>query len=205
MRLPTVAQSGCCRVCAKAVAGQDGEYLCEDCEKNPPAFDRAACALRFEGRARDMLLDFKFNRHLWLAEDFVDWLEAAVCARLDPTAVDVVLPMPTTLFHRWDRGYNQTEILARALAHRIGRRFDAKSLARKGSPRRQSSLSEDERRKNVKGTFEVRRPEWIRGRTILLVDDILTTGATMSEAALTLKAAGASQVLAATVARSIRS
>lgn len=205
MRLPTVAQKGCCRVCAKAIAGQDDEYLCEDCEKSPPSYDRAACALRFEGRARDMLLDFKFNRHLWLAADFADWLEAAVCARLNATAVDVVLPMPTTIFHRWDRGYNQTEILARLLAGRLDRRFDPKALARKGNPRRQSSLSEAERRENAKGTFEVRRPEWIRGRTVLLVDDILTTGATMSEAALTLKAAGASQVLAATVARSIRS
>lgn len=205
MRLPTVAQKGCCRVCSRAVAGLDGEYLCEDCEKSKPHYDRVACALRFEGTAREMILGFKFNRHLWLAADFSDWLEAAVRARLDVTAVDVVLPMPTTLFHRWDRGYSQTELLAKELARRIDRRFDAGALARKGHPRRQSQLTEAERRENVKGTFAVRRPEWIRGRTVLVVDDILTTGSTLSEAALALKEQGAAYVLGAALARSVRS
>ena len=205
MRLPVAPQTGCCRVCAKAVAGNEGEYLCEECERHPPAYDRAACALRFEGRARDMLLDFKFNRHIWLTEDFTDWLEAAVRARFDVSAIDVVLPMPTTLFHRWDRGYNQAELLSSALAKRLDRRHDGRVLSRKGKPKRQSSLSESDRRENVKGTFAVRRPEWIRGRTVLLVDDILTTGSTMSAAAAALKAAGAAQVLAATLAHSTRS
>lgn len=205
MRLPPVAQKGCCSVCAKAVVGLDGEYLCEDCSKGRPYYDRAACALRFEGAAREMILDFKFNRHLWLAADFSDWLEAAVRARLDVAAVDVVVPMPMTVFHRWDRGYSQTELLARTLARRIDRRLDTAVLVRKGRPRRQSSLSEAERRENVKGTFAVRHPEWVRGRTVLVVDDILTTESTMSEAARTLKEAGAAYVLAATLARSVRS
>lgn len=161
--------------------------------------------MRFEGRARDMLLDFKFNRHLWLAKDFADWLEAAIRARFDIAAIDVVMPMPTTVFHFWDRGYNQTEILAREIARRIDRRLETGALRRKGNPRRQSSLTEIERRENVKGTFAVRRPEWVRGRTILLVDDILTTGSTVSAAAESLKEAGAFQVLVATLARSVRS
>ena len=205
MRLPTVPQSGCCKVCAKAVAANEGEYLCDDCKEHTPAYDRAACALRFEGRAREMILDFKFNRHIWLTEDFADWLEAAVRARFVVPAIDVVVPMPATVFNRWDRGYNQTAMLAASIASRIDRRLETGALARRGRPKRQSSLSEKERRENVKGTFKVRRPEWVRGRTVLLVDDILTTGSTMSAAAAALKAAGASQVLAATLARSVRS
>ena len=64
-RIPFVPAEGCCRVCGRAVAGLAGEYLCEDCGRRAtrPAFDRAACAIRFEDRAREMLLDYKFNRH----------------------------------------------------------------------------------------------------------------------------------------------
>ena len=151
-----------------------------------------------------MILDFKFNRHLWIRDDLVDFLEAAVRVRFDVSSIDLVIPMPTTIIHRWDRGYNQCEPIARLLARRIGRRLDVRSLARCGSPKRQSSLTEQERRENAKGTFIVRRPRLIRGRTILVVDDILTTGATMSDAARALKESGAARVWAATLARSIR-
>lgn len=205
MRFPVVAQTGCCRICSKAVEALEGEYLCEDCEKTPPGYDRAACALRFEGHARDAILNFKFNRHLWLLEDLADWLEGAVRLRFDASSVDVVVPMPTTFFHRLDRGYNQSLLLARRIAERLERRFDPHLMKRIGRPRRQSSLSEAERRENVKGTFRISRPEWVRGRTVLLVDDVLTTGSTMSEAARTLKDAGASRVFAAALARSVRS
>ena len=204
MRLPLVPQTGCCSVCGRPVEGFEGEYVCDECRKTKPAFDRAASAMRFEGRARQMLLDFKFNRHLWLRDDFADLLEAAVRARFDVSSIDLVVPMPTTAAHRWDRGYNQCEPIARLLARRIGRRFDARSLVRVGKPLRQSSLSEDERRENATGTFAARRPRMVRGRTVLVVDDILTTGATMSDAARALKEGGASRVWAATLARSVR-
>ena len=205
MRLPLSAQTGCCSVCARPVEGLDGEYLCEECAgRHAPAYDRAACALRFEGCAGDMVKDFKFNLHLWLRDDFADLLEAAVRARFDAAAPDIVLPMPITAFHRWDRGCNQCEILGRALAKRLDRRFAAGVLRRRGHPARQSDLSEAERRENVKGTFAVRDPGLVRGRTVLVVDDILTTGSTLSEAASELKKSGAARVWGAVLARSVR-
>lgn len=202
-RVPFIAQTGACAICGRAIEGGAHEFTCDDCAAARPAFDRAASAVRFEGRMRELILGYKFNRHLWLLEDFSDFLEAAVRARFDVAAADVVLPMPTTWFHRMDRGYNPCVYLARQLARRIDRRFDGRVLARQGSPRRQSDLAADERFENVKGTFDVRRADWIRGRTVLVVDDILTTGATLSEAAKTLKAAGAVRVWAVTLARSI--
>ena len=206
MRIPFVPQTGCCAVCGRAVAGLEGEYLCDDCAgAAKPSFDRAASVFRFEGKAREMLLGFKFNRRLWLRDDFVDWLEAALRARFDGAAVDLVLPMPTTLFHRADRGYSQCAYLAKPLARRIDRLYRSDILRRIGHPRRQSDLTEEERRENAKDTFAVRHPELVRGRTVLVVDDVMTTGATLSECARTLKEAGSWRVWCLTLARSIRS
>ncbi len=204
MRLPFVAQTGCCSVCARPVEGFGGEYLCEECRRNRPFFDRAATALWFDGDARRMLLDFKFNAHLWLRDDFADWLDAAMHARFNVSAVDLVVPMPSSPLHRWDRGYSQCEPLARCLSGMIARRFDPHVLVRRGGAMRQSSLPEAARRENVKNTFAVVRPESVRGRTALVVDDVLTTGSTFSEAARVLKDAGASRVWVVALARSTR-
>ncbi len=203
-RLPFIATEGCCRVCGRAVEGLDAEYLCEDCRRRPPAFDRAGCALRFEAEARRLILDYKFRRRLWLRDDLADWLDAAARARFAAAAIDLVLPMPATRRHRLDRGYNQCDYLARELAKRLDRRTSGSVLSRTGSPRRQSGLAEEERRANAAGTFAVRRPEFVRGRTVLVVDDIMTTGATLSECARALKAAGAWRVWCLALARSVR-
>jgi len=205
MRLPLVETEGACRICGRPVAVPGPELVCDDCRGPcPPAFDRAASALRFENDARRMLLGFKFNRHLWLRDDFTDWLEAAARARFEVAGVDCVVPVPTTLLHRMDRGYSPVDFLARRLADRLGRRYLPHVLFRCGRPSRQSALTEAARRANVKNTVGVRQAGRIRGRTILLVDDILTTGATLSECARALKIAGAWRVWCVTLARAIR-
>ncbi len=206
-RLPFIATDGCCRVCGRAIEGTEGvDFRCEDCRRRLPSFDRAGSALYFDAEARQLLLEFKSDkmRHIWLARDLVDWLEAMTRARFDSAAVDLVLPMPSTVYHRLDRGYNPSAILARDLAKRLDRKFDATILARQGRPQRQAELTEEKRRQNIIGTFAVRKPEFVRGRTILLVDDIMTTGSTLSECARTLKVAGAWRVWCVTVARSVR-
>ncbi len=182
------------------------DFRCEDCRRRLPAFDRAGSALRFDAEARELILKFKSDksRQLWLARDLVDWLEGAAHARFDVAGVDLVLPMPSTLYHRLDRGYNPSELLARELAKRLDRAYDATVLARKGHPKRQAELHEDERRQNIVGTFAVRKPESVRGRTILVIDDIMTTGSTLSECAQTLKNAGAWRIWTLTAARSLR-
>ena len=113
--------------------------------------------------------------------------------------------MPLTVFHRVDRGYNQSAYFAEALAKRLDRACRGDVLKRKGHPGRQSELDESARRANVKDTFAVAKPELVRGRTLLVIDDVMTTGATLSECARELKAAGASRVWCLTLARSIRS
>lgn len=200
-----------CEVCGADV-DRPARHVCADCLNRVPfvrpedgvyEIPDAASAVRFECETREMILGFKFNRRVWLKDDFADWLEAAAASRFDLAAVDLVVPMPTTVRHRMDRGYNPCDLLARELARRICR-VCRRVLARCGKFARQGSLNEEERLENVKGTFAVRRPEYVRGRTVLVVDDIMTTGATLAECARTLKAAGASRVWSVTLARSVR-
>ncbi|MBR0198149.1 MAG: ComF family protein [Kiritimatiellae bacterium] len=204
--LPFMPQDGCA-ICAKPISsGGNTNLLCEDCSgKNRPFFDRAAAAVCFEGNFRRILLDFKFNSHLWLKNDFIDLLESAARSRLNMAAVDLIIPMPITTFHLLDRGFNQSALLAKALAKRINKSYSNKILRRINSPRRQSGLKEEDRRENVKNTFKVLKPRKVIGRVILVVDDIMTTGATLSECARTLKSAGAQKVFVLTLATTLRS
>ena len=204
-RLPFTPTDGCCRRCGRAAEKLDGEFLCEDCRTYRPSFDRAASALSFEGDAREAMNAFKFRNHLWLRDDLVDWMEAVARARFKVGEIDVIVAMPSTFWHRLDRGYNQCVYLARALAKRLGKPYAPFVLRRKGRPKRQGGLSEEERRTNVIGTFRVLRPRAIAGKTVMVVDDIMTTGSTLSECAAELKSAGASRVWCVTLARSHRS
>lgn len=209
MRVPFVPTDGCCAVCGRpceGFAGIGGRAVCEECSgrRGAPHFDCAASAVRYEGTVREIIQGYKFNAHLWMRDDFTDWLEAAIRTRFDVARVDVVLPMPVSLFHRLDRGYSQCAYIAKELARRIDRIYRPGVVVRCGHPRRQAGLDELSRRENVKGTFAVRRPEFVRGRTVLVVDDVMTTGSTLSECARTLKESGAWRVWCATIARSVR-
>ncbi len=202
MRIPFLPQEGCCRVCGRSVEEAKGFFVCDECKMQCPCFDAVASAVRFEDEAREVLLKYKSAFGIWLKNDLVDWIEAAARARYDVAAIDVVVPMPITMFHRMDRGYNQCVYLARALAKRIDRRCVENAVVRCGRPKRQAGLSEEERIENVKGTFKTFDTLYIKGRTILLVDDVMATGSTLSECAKVLKEAGAWRVWGVTVARS---
>lgn len=203
-RLVFCATNGCCRRCGRAAEKLDGEFLCEDCRERKPSFDRVGSALVFDADSRRMINDFKFKGHFWMVPDFVDWMEAYARTRFKVEEIDVVVAMPSTIWHRFDRGYSQCAILAKGLAKRLGRPYASFVLRRKGSPQRQRGLSEEERRINVIGTFSVMRPGCVAGRKVLLVDDIMTTGSTLSECAAELKRAGASSVWCQTLARTLR-
>ena len=210
MRLPFVPRDGLCRRCGRDAAGLDGEFLCEDCRTHAPHFDRAACVFRFEGEARELVNAFKFRERLETRDDLVDFLEATVRARFKVDEIDCVVPIPSTLGHRWMRGYNQCALLAKPLAKRLGKPCQ-NLLKRVGCPKRQGGLGEKDRRENIVGTFEFKGDATFLSRenkktpfTILLLDDIMTTGSTLSEAAKTLKAAGIGRVWTLALARSIR-
>ena len=202
-RLPFVPTVGCCRRCGRPAAGLSVDIICEDCRTYRPRFARAASALLMDGAARAMLNAFKFRNHHWLRDDLVDFLEAAARARVDVAQIDLVLSVPSTLLHLWDRGYTPCRVLAKPLARRLGKPCPPLVLRRKNAPKRQGRLGEAERRTNVVGTVGVLRPSAVAGRTVRGVDDVMTTGSTLSECAAERKRAGAARGWCLSLARSL--
>jgi ComF family protein len=113
---------------------------------------------------------------------------------------DMVVPMPLHWVRQWKRGFNQSDLLARVVSKRIGSPVMRVIRRRRATPP-QAGLSNAQRRTNVAGAFIVRKRAVIKGRNILLIDDVLTTGATLSACASVLKRAGAGRVTVLTLAR----
>ena len=193
---------GWCDRCGLKVEGAVGHrFVCALCATEPPAFDRARSAGRYAGVLRGLLHDFKYHHATWLTDDLVDLLHGCLLAHFPAAEADVVAPVPLHAIKRRERGYNQSALLAAALARRLGRPFVGEALARVRATPTQTRLSAPARRRNVHRAFVARETGWVRGRTVLLVDDVMTTGATLDEAAGVLAKAGAWRVRALTVAR----
>lgn len=200
--LRTQERAHCVR-CGKTPDGAVGEdYLCDACMRHPPAFDAARSALPFKGDARKLVHELKYKKGTWLRHDLADILAGCVEANYDVGSIDLVVPSPLHSARLHKRGFNQSGILAEALARRIHAACGSGLVSRcRDTPSQTKMRSAAERRENVKGAFVVRRPELARARTILVVDDVMTTGATLHEIARALKAAGAWRVFCATLAR----
>ena len=192
-------------VCSRCGAMPEGavgrDYLCSDCRDAPPAFDIARSAAHFSGPAREMILSFKYGGATWLRDDLADLLEGCVRARFDSEAIDAIVPVPLHPARLRKRAYNQAALLAEALAARIGADYRPEILRRDRATATQTRLGAARRKLNVRGAFSAAHPEWAAGRTVLVVDDVMTTGATLDECARVLKFAGAVRVWCATVAR----
>jgi ComF family protein len=176
-------------------------FECHACQEHPPAFDRARSAGRFHGVLREMLHQFKYNGATWLCADLADLLHGCVLGHFAVEEIDLVVPVPLHTQKQRERGYNQAALLAAALARRVQRPCLGDVLVRTRATPTQTHLHALQRRQNVRQAFAVRSPEWVRGRTALVIDDVMTTGATLSEISANLKRAGAWRVWAATVAR----
>lgn len=193
---------GLCTLCGRFVEGPVGHaFVCGVCRQAKPSFDRARAAGRFSGVLREQVHQFKYGQALWLKHDLADLLQGCLNAHFTPAEVDVVMPVPLHPVRQRERSYNQSVLLARELARRIDRRYDGRSLVRIRTTETQTRLDAAHRRMNMRGAFKVTGPEWVRQRCVLLVDDVMTTGATLNECARMLKKAGAHTVWAVTVGR----
>ncbi|MBI2818934.1 MAG: ComF family protein [Acidobacteria bacterium] len=177
-----------------------GTALCGYCRHGVFGFERARSFGAYDGALREILQQYKYQGYRPLARPLGDRL-AQTFKRLHDGPLDLILPVPLHRRRERERGFNQAGLLAERVGKLSGIRLGGKDCVRARDTPPQAGLRAAERRKNVKGAFAVPHPERVRGRRILLVDDVLTTGATADACARALMAAGAKGVWVLTLAR----
>lgn len=207
-RLARASWPRCPRCHAPRGTGRADAADCLECRDWPPELTRARYAHVLAPPATDLVHALKYEGWRELAQAMggamAEELRVSLIGPRSPSGRWIVVPVPTTAERIERRGYNQAGLLAHVVATRLGLPIRA-VLERRRAPRSQTALSPAERRENVRGAFGVREPLDGRsaGSDALLVDDVLTTGATAAEAARTLSAAGARSVWLITFARAL--
>jgi ComF family protein len=191
----------CCPRCAGTIgpfALIDGR--CRACRDESLAFEQAVRLGPYDGLLREVILRLKHQTGEVLAELLGEYWADAAAARFAQLQCDVIVPVPLHWIRRWRRGYNQSASLGRGLSMRLG--IPRQSwLRRVRNTPEQTKQTLAGRRANVRGAFRVRSGVALQGRSVLLVDDVMTTGATAGEAARVLRKSGASRVAVAALAR----
>ena len=192
----------CCRRCGAAgAADHDPPERCLLCRDTPLRFDTVIPLGAYRDQLRDVVLRMKRNSHESLSAAMGRLLTLRRMDRLTSLKADLIVPVPMFWTRRLRRGTNSPEILAASLGRCLRVPARRRVLIRRRNTLPQADLRPKDRFRNVRGAFRVRSAGRLDGRRVLLVDDILTTGATCSEAAGMLKQAGASMVAAVVVAR----
>src|SRR5205823_9960416 len=191
-----------CGKCSEPFEGAiTGTFICANCAHRTIHFDAAVAAYRSRGIVREIVHDFKYGRQIHLRHIVARWLYAALDdERLREHRFDIIVPVPLHPTRQRERGFNQASLLAESLSAQIS--TPAKPLLERiRYTTTQTALDRAERMENLHNAFHLRKNADVRGLRVLLIDDVLTTGSTLSECARVLKRAGATSVHAATAAR----
>ncbi len=180
---------GFCRPC------QDGIILLQQ-----PAGTDDFHILKYEGPVRDAIHNFKYNRKTYYGKKFA-FLASDFIRENGLEDFDVIIPVPLHWKKEFKRGFNQSAIVSITVARILKKKCLCGILVKVKNTVSQTKLSESERKKNVRGTFRVRRPRLVKEKKILLLDDVYTSGATTGEAKKTLLSAGASRVTILTLSK----
>lgn len=177
------------------------KHICPSCIKKPLHFDRAFSVCKYEGVIKELIHKFKYE-----SRDYVGSILSRLMVEfireynLPVNFIDVIIPVPLHRIRLREREFNQAEILSNYIASEFNKDVLNNCLLRHRYTKTQTELEENQRLLNVKDSFSVARIEAIKDKNVLLVDDVLTSGATSSEAAYTLKNAGANIVFVLTLA-----
>jgi ComF family protein len=191
-----------CSRCGRFFDGAGEAHLCAACLGEPPPFAVHRSCGAYRGRLKDALLLFKYRRYRPLGRALALFVQEA--RRKDGAfwdGVDALVPVPLHALRARERGFNQSAVLAREIGKLRGMPVESRVLRKVRNAPPQTSLERAGRLTSVRGAYRAVRPERVRGRTLMLVDDVYTTGATLRECAAELAAAGAKEVRAITVAQ----
>lgn len=186
-----------CRKCGYDLPEYDGAL------RKVPYFEKTVAPFFYEGTMRDAILRFKFHGMQTYASQFAQWMEIWVRDHLDGQ-YDLLSWVPCSRRRRWVRGFDQAELLAEELSKRLGVPV-CRTLEKVKHNPKQSTLSDAARRRaNVLGVYRAYHSELWMGKRILLIDDVLTTGSTLSECGKVLRMGGSSDLVCAVIAASKR-
>lgn len=187
-------------LCDKCGKPTESGGVCSECHSNPPVFHTLRAWAGFDFPVREAIIRLKYKRDMGLGDILA--VPLAQLAQSLNWPIDIVTPVPSGRKRIKERGYNQVELIARPFSLAMGLDYRPSALKRKRETVSQVGLSAAERKKNVQDAF-VADPRLVRGKTVLVMDDVSTTGSTLSSCSDALFYAGAKDVFALTVARAL--
>ena len=188
-----------CQICGRPFEFDiKGECICAKCLMKRPLFLKARAAVQYDEISKNIILPFKHANRLDLLPLIVKLMRPAADTLMPET--DVIIPVPLHWFRFLKRKYNQSNELAYRLAKIYHKTYLPSTLKRKRATPSQGHLTPAERKRNVTNAFKITKPNQVKGKRILLIDDVLTTGATANECTKILLNAGATQVCLLTFA-----
>lgn len=192
-----------CEKCGRPFEFQiPGELLCGTCLTKKQVFSKARAAFKYDDFSKHLILPFKHGDHIELTSLLTNML-AQAGNDLFPE-IDILIPVPLHRFRLMKRKYNQAALLAKSLSAYIHKPFVTGVLRRVKSTQSQGHMKKAERKKNVSQAFSVKNNQKLIGKHVLLIDDVMTSGATLNECAKVLKKAGAKEVSYLTLARVLK-
>ncbi|MGI5842026.1 MAG: double zinc ribbon domain-containing protein [Christensenellales bacterium] len=195
--LPFIKSENTCKKCGDKITGT-GKY-CYNCKGYKRKFDMAAAPFVYEGKVKDVVHKFKYDNAKYLFYPSASFMARVFFEKVQ--YADLIIPVPMHAKAKKKRGYNQAEMLALSLAEITGIKCESEVLVKEHETQKQADLDFKDRQENLKSAFKIKDKQKIKGKLVVLVDDILTSGATANECSAVLKKAGAKKVVVLTLAR----